>query len=71
MISDYELFFVTDVHCFCPQAERLSEYEQYFAALVVDTHPDHPDRPHLTCHRDTAANVSDHPDRPQGHKIYP
>ena len=40
------------------QAERLSEYEKYFADLVVDTHPDHPDRPHLTRHLETATNVS-------------
>ncbi|XP_069987275.1 uncharacterized protein [Penaeus vannamei] len=32
--------------------ERLSEYEQYFASLLVDTHPDHPDRHHLATHHD-------------------
>ncbi|MPC11359.1 hypothetical protein E2C01_004021 [Portunus trituberculatus] len=34
------------------RVERLSEYEQYFASLLVDTHPDHPDRQHLATHHD-------------------
>ncbi|XP_050733676.1 uncharacterized protein LOC127007108 isoform X2 [Eriocheir sinensis] len=37
---------------FHKEVERLSEYEQYFASLLVDTHPDHPDRHHLASHHD-------------------
>lgn len=40
------------------QVERLSEYEQYFASLLVDTHPDHPDRHHLATHHDRLTQVS-------------
>lgn len=40
------------------QVERLSEYEQYFASLLVDTHPDHPDRHHLASHHDRLTQVS-------------
>ncbi|XP_068200560.1 LOW QUALITY PROTEIN: uncharacterized protein [Palaemon carinicauda] len=32
--------------------ERLSDYEKHFASLLVDTHPDHPDRHHLSHHHD-------------------
>ncbi|XP_053633237.1 uncharacterized protein [Cherax quadricarinatus] len=39
------------------QVERLSEYEQYFASLLVDTHPDHPDRHHLANHHDTLTQL--------------
>ncbi|XP_069160097.1 uncharacterized protein [Procambarus clarkii] len=35
------------------KVERLSEYEQYFASLLVDTHPDHPDHHHLAHHHHT------------------
>ncbi|XP_066938336.1 uncharacterized protein [Macrobrachium rosenbergii] len=34
------------------KVERLSDYEKHFASLLVDTHPDHPDRHHLSHHHD-------------------
>nr|XP_045624946.1 uncharacterized protein LOC123774593 isoform X2 [Procambarus clarkii] len=39
------------------KVERLSEYEQYFASLLVDTHPDHPDHHHLAHHHHTLTQL--------------
>ncbi|KAF2356125.1 hypothetical protein FHG87_013119 [Trinorchestia longiramus] len=38
-------------------AERVSVYEQFFASLVVDTHPDHPDRSPVNRHHQTATSL--------------
>ena len=57
-LSMTHLVLMNFLKSFLLQVERLSEYDRYFASLLVDTHPDHPDYTDLQRHSEHLAQVS-------------